>query len=108
MAASLGAQSFQYGSRASDPPSGECHVAAADEQGLSGFKSLWISHVNQSLARHGPELLCPGLHAHRPRPGRDAMIAASALEHRMTVVTRKVGDVAHAGVQVTNPWEAQP
>jgi len=35
----------------------------------------------------------------------DLMIAATALEHALTVVTRDRGDFAKAGVPVLNPWE---
>jgi predicted nucleic acid-binding protein len=41
-----------------------------------------------------------------PRPERDAFIAASALVHGMTIVTRNVADFAPMGVGVVNPWEA--
>jgi predicted nucleic acid-binding protein len=33
------------------------------------------------------------------------MIAATALVHRLTVVTRNVVDFAPMGVPVLNPWE---
>jgi len=36
----------------------------------------------------------------------DGMIAATALEHDLTVVTRNVKDFAGLGVAVFNPWEA--
>ncbi|MGW6120688.1 hypothetical protein ACWFRF_16725 [Nocardia sp. NPDC055165] len=38
------------------------------------------------------------------RPERDAMIAATADEHGMTVVTRNVKDFEPMGVPVINPW----
>ena len=38
---------------------------------------------------------------------RDAMIAATALVHRMTVVTRKVADLEASGVPGVNPWLGQ-
>jgi predicted nucleic acid-binding protein len=43
---------------------------------------------------------------HVPDPGsiRDCYIAATALEHRLTVVTRKVADFATKRVQIFNPW----
>jgi predicted nucleic acid-binding protein len=46
------------------------------------------------------------LHVPEPRPIRDGLIAATALVHRMTVVTRNTGDFAPAGVPVLNPWQA--
>jgi len=34
------------------------------------------------------------------------MIAATALEHGLTVVTRNVRDFADVGVEILNPWDA--
>ena len=51
-------------------------------------------------------LRCAPLHVPDPRPERDAFIAATALVHGMTIVTRNVADFAPAGVPVLNPWDA--
>lgn len=48
---------------------------------------------------------CASLHARRPQPFRDALIAATALVHGLEIVTRNVGDFAGAGAGVVNPWE---
>lgn len=40
-----------------------------------------------------------------PRPERDALIAATALAHGMTVVTRNTVDFAGMGVPLINPWD---
>lgn len=53
-------------------------------------------------------LRCAKLHVPNPRPMRDALIAATALVHRMTVVTRNVRDFEPMGVEVLNPWEWTP
>ena len=40
----------------------------------------------------------------RPMPTIDAVIAATALAHELTLVTRNTSDVAHSGVPVLNPF----
>ena len=44
------------------------------------------------------------LHVPDPHPVRDGLIAATALVHGMTVVTRNVEDFAKSGAKVLNPW----
>lgn len=46
------------------------------------------------------------LHVPDPRPFRDGLIAATALVHGMTVVTRNVTDFALTGVPTLDPWAA--
>jgi hypothetical protein len=48
---------------------------------------------------------CARLHVPNPAPHRDAFIAATALVHGMTVVTRNVRDFERTGVQLLNPWQ---
>jgi len=48
---------------------------------------------------------CARLHVPDRRGERDALIAATALVHGMTVVTRNVTDFRPTGVNVINPWE---
>jgi predicted nucleic acid-binding protein len=48
---------------------------------------------------------CARLHVPDPRSERDALIAATALVHGMTVVTRNVADFAATGVMLVNPWD---
>ncbi|MDR2196214.1 MAG: type II toxin-antitoxin system VapC family toxin [Gallionellaceae bacterium] len=50
-------------------------------------------------------LRCAKLHAPDKQSERDALIAATALVHGMTVVTRNVEDFARTGVPLINPWE---
>jgi toxin FitB len=51
-------------------------------------------------------VLCAGLHVPNPRSDRDAMIAATALEHGMHVVTRNTADFAGTRVQLLNPFSS--
>lgn len=47
---------------------------------------------------------CAQLHVPNPRAERDALIAATALVHGLTIVTRNVGDFEPTGVPLLNPW----
>ena len=49
---------------------------------------------------------CAALHVPSPRSDRDALIAATALVHGMTVVTRNVDHFQPTGVAVVNPWQS--
>ncbi len=51
-------------------------------------------------------LRCASLHAPGPQPERDALIAATALVHGMTVVTRNTTNFQPSGVPTLNPWDA--
>jgi len=48
---------------------------------------------------------CAHLHIPDPRNEADALIAATALVHGLTVVTRNVRDFEGTGVVVIDPWQ---
>ncbi|MYM38680.1 PIN domain-containing protein [Pseudoduganella sp. CY13W] len=48
---------------------------------------------------------CAKLHVPDKRGERDALIAATALVHGMTLVTRSIADFIGTGVTLINPWE---
>ncbi len=52
-------------------------------------------------------LRCASLHVPNSAPYKDAFIAATALVHNMTVVTRNVADFVPTGVALLNPWDEQ-
>ncbi|MDE9545324.1 type II toxin-antitoxin system VapC family toxin [Xenorhabdus bovienii] len=56
--------------------------------------------VDTAVAQH-----CARLHVPDRASERDALIAATALVHGMTVVTRNVADFQPTGVKILNPWE---
>ena len=60
-----------------------------------------ILHLDTAVARR-----CARLRGPTPKSERDALIAATALVHGMTVVTRNVADFQPSGVRVINPWDA--
>ena len=49
-------------------------------------------------------LKCARLHVPDPRGERDALIAATAIVHGMTVVTGNSSDFEATGVALINPW----
>ena len=61
-----------------------------------------ILEVDTAIARR-----CAALHVPNPKPERDAWIAATALVHDMTVVTRNTRDFSSTGAKLFNPWLAE-
>ncbi|MDX1654105.1 MAG: type II toxin-antitoxin system VapC family toxin [Candidatus Competibacteraceae bacterium] len=70
-----------------------------ERQVLPAFAERILA-VDTAVAR-----LSAGFHVPDPRPVRDTLIAATALVHGMTVVTRNTADFASTGVPLLNPWE---
>jgi hypothetical protein len=57
--------------------------------------------IDQSVALRGAVLHVPD-----PRPAHDALIAATALVHGLTLVTRNTADFSPLGVALLDPWKA--
>ncbi len=66
---------------------------------------IWLNHHVLPTVDTAVALCCGKLHVPDPRSDRDALIAATALVHNMTIVTRNVADFKPMGVQILNPWE---
>lgn len=67
---------------------------------LKAFENR-ILPIDEAVARR-----CAQLHVPDPKSERDALIAASALIHGMTVVTRNTKDFDQTGVKLLDPWKA--
>jgi predicted nucleic acid-binding protein len=50
---------------------------------------------------------CAMLHVPDPMEDRDSLIAATALVHGMTVVTRNVSHFQRTGVTIHDPWQSE-
>ncbi len=81
-----------------DPPSGALLRAWMDNHVLPTFHGRVLS-IDAAVAQR-----CARLHVPDPRAERDALIAATALVHGMTVVTRNLADFQPTGVATLNPW----
>jgi toxin FitB len=81
-----------------DPPQGAVLRTWLDQQVLPAFLGR-ILPIDVEVARRGARL-----HVPTRREERDMLIAATALVHGMTVITRNVDDFAPTAVQVINPW----
>jgi predicted nucleic acid-binding protein len=80
-------------------------------RGATAILRGWIN--DQILTRFNDRILavdtgvaqrCARLHVPSPRAERDALIAATAMVHGLTVVTRNVTDFEPMGVPLLNPW----
>lgn len=69
-----------------------------EQQVLQGFEERTLS-IDTTVA-----LCCARLHIPDRRSERDALIAATALTHAMTVVTRNTRDFDGTGVALIDPW----
>ena len=81
-----------------DPRQGRLLRTWLDGRVVAGFGAR-ILPVETAVVRRSARLHVPD-----PRPFRDALIAATALVHGMTVVTRNVQDFEPTGVPIVNPW----
>lgn len=84
-----------------DPVQGKALRAWIDGQILPAFNGR-ILPIDTAIVQR-----CATLHVPDPKQFRDSFIAATALVHDMTVVTRNVADFKPTGVMVLNPWDAR-
>jgi predicted nucleic acid-binding protein len=81
-----------------DPAQGAMLRSWMDQHVLPEFADR-VLPIDTEVARR-----CAALHVPDPRSDRDSLIAATALVHGMTVVTRNLADFAPTGVKLLNPW----
>jgi len=85
-----------------DKAQGAILRAWIDEQILPRFDGRILA-IDTAVAK-----ACAKLHVPDPRAERDAFIAATALVHKMTIVTRNAADFEATGAQFFNPWDGLP
>ncbi len=119
-------QSLEVRAWASDKPISHLFISAISilelEKGVLALERrtppqgsalrVWLNGVKANFAdRILPfsgitATLCAAMHVPDPKSERDAMIAATALEHGMTVVTRNVADFGGTGTKLIDPFLA--
>ncbi|OED44509.1 twitching motility protein PilT [Endozoicomonas sp. (ex Bugula neritina AB1)] len=81
-----------------EPQQGEALRAWMNQRVLPAFE-------DRVLALDTPIALeCAKLHVPNPKSERDAMIAATAIIHKMIVVTRNIKDFEKTSAKLFNPW----
>ena len=85
-----------------DPAQGAMLRAWLDGQVAPAFAGRILA-VDAHVARS-----CARLHVPDPRAERDALIAATALTHGMTIVTRNTADFDATCVTLLDPWRSPP
>lgn len=81
-----------------DPAQGEMLRTWIESKVLPAFEGR-VLPVDMAVARR-----CARLHVPDPRAERDALIAATALVHGLTIATRNISDFQAMDVQLHNPW----
>jgi predicted nucleic acid-binding protein len=89
---------------------GIARLAARDRQ-QAEMLAEWVEELREAFAGRVVPIdadvaECWGrLEAKRPLPVEDGLMAATAIVHDMTFVTRNVHDVRDTGAKLLNPWE---
>lgn len=73
---------------------------------LTGAFEGRVIPIDQDTTEIWGELTSAARREGKPAPTLDTLIAATAVRHRLTVVTRNVKDFEQHGIAVENPWTA--
>jgi predicted nucleic acid-binding protein len=69
-------------------------------------KHIRVLDFDSGVAAEWAQLLARLRKSGQSMPVKDSLIAATAIAHALTVVTRNVRDFQHAGVKIVNPFPA--
>ena len=85
--------------------------AASLEQWLDGLVTQFndrILGIDSQTARQWGELTAIRRAMGEPLPAADGLIAATARQHNLPIMTRNVADFDGCGLSIINPWDGQP
>jgi predicted nucleic acid-binding protein len=71
----------------------------------AGVAHLPVLDLDSGTGSEWARLLAELRRKGRAMPVKDSLVAASARQHRLSVVTRNTADFSHAGVKMVNPFE---
>lgn len=83
-----------------------------DPAGAAPLRAWFVGQVLAALGDRSLPVTRPiarraaAMHIPDPRPAIDALVAATASVHDLTVVTRNTGDFADLGVRLHSPWSS--
>jgi hypothetical protein len=83
-----------------DPRQGNILRVWLNDHVIPTFRARILA-VDTSIA-----VKCAILYVPEPKSYRDSLIAATAIVHKLTIVTRNVSDFIQTGVNIINPWDA--
>ena len=63
-----------------------------------------IIPIDSTVAQKWGQLQAKAEQMGNPMPALDGLIAATALTHNLTVLTRNVQDMTSSGAEIVNPW----
>ena len=86
-------------------PAGKKRTALLDwfQAGVTKLASVGI---DSETSHYWATLLAHLRRSGRAMPVKDSLIAASALQHGLTIATRNTSDFEHAGVLLSNPFKS--
>lgn len=92
---------------------GELHkgISKLGADPRAGNLSVWVAGLIDQYAENVLQvdndiaILWGQLSADRSRPTTDTLLAATAIHHQLTFVTRNVADFSGLPLSIVNPWE---
>ena len=96
---------IQFGIERAPDPGFRAELEAWLRDGMLPWFAERILEVNEAVLLRWRWLVWEGQKANYTYAQPDALLAATALEHGLGVVTRNTADFQQAGIRLLNPWQ---